>query len=461
MKKIAVIGQGYVGLPLAIEFAQHFPVVGFDIDEERIAELVQGIDYTHEADIKKLNTVLILTQSLIVNNEVSEEGSLNGSPVEKGIKNQLAITSDEKRGLTFSSSEADIIDAQIYIVTVPTPIDCYNAPNLSPLRTASEMLGRVIRNGDIIIYESTVYPGCTEEECVPILEKVSELKFNRDFFVGYSPERINTGDKINTLTTIKKVTSGSTPEVAEEIDQLYKTIITAGTHKAPNIKVAEASKAIENAQRDVNISFVNELALIFDKMGIDTNDVLEAAGTKFNFLRYRPGLVGGHCISVDPYYLTHKATQLGYHPDVILSGRRVNNSIPAFIASKVIKLMVAKDVVIRGAKALILGITFKENCPDIRNTKVVEIYRELREYGVDVEIYDPWANLKEVYSEYGIVLKEEWMHNDSQDEKFDAIILATAHHEFLTIDINTLKKERSVVFDTKSVLPRTWVDARL
>ena len=432
MKKVAVVGQGYVGLPLAIELALHFPVVGFDIDEERVAELAQGIDHTQEADLEKLN---------------------------KGI--QLAKETKFEKGYKASCSLDDLNTAQIYIVTVPTPIDRYNAPNLSPLRMASEMLGRVIKKGDIVIYESTVYPGCTEEECVPILERISGLCFNRDFFVGYSPERINPGDKVNTLTTITKVTSGSTPEIAEEVDQLYKTIVTAGTHKAPSIKVAEASKAIENAQRDVNISFVNELALIFDRIGIDTNDVLEAAGTKFNFLKYKPGLVGGHCISVDPYYLTHKATQLGYHPDVILSGRRVNNSIPAFIASKVIKLMVAKDVVVRGAKALILGVTFKENCPDVRNTKVVDIYRELKEYGVEVNIYDPWANPEEVYKEYGIVLSTGAISRDCDDEKYDAIILATAHNEFLTIDINQIKKERSVVFDTKGVLPRTWVDARL
>ncbi|MBD1427750.1 nucleotide sugar dehydrogenase [Sphingobacterium arenae] len=432
MKQIAIVGQGYVGLPLAIELALHFPVVGFDIDEERIAELAQGMDHTQEADLEKLN---------------------------RGI--QLAKETKFEKGYKASCSLDDLNTAQIYIVTVPTPIDRYNAPNLSPLMMASEMLGRVIKKGDIVIYESTVYPGCTEEECVPILERISGLCFNRDFFVGYSPERINPGDKVNTLTTIKKVTSGSTPEIAEEIDQLYKTIVTAGTHKAPSIKVAEASKAIENAQRDVNISFVNELALIFDRIGIDTNDVLEAAGTKFNFLKYKPGLVGGHCISVDPYYLTHKATQLGYHPDVILSGRRVNNSIPAFIASKVIKLMVAKDVVVRGAKALILGVTFKENCPDVRNTKVADIFRELKEYGVEVNVYDPWANPEEVYKEYGIVLRTGAISRDCDDEKYDAIILATAHDEFLTIDINQIKKERSVIFDTKGVLPRTWVDARL
>ncbi|RZF58898.1 nucleotide sugar dehydrogenase [Sphingobacterium corticibacterium] len=459
-KKIAVIGQGYVGLPLAIELAHYFPVVGFDINEERVRELTNGIDRTQEADIEKLKAVLIGSTML-------ETSTLDGVSVHQFSDSQCDETQfnnpRESAVLSFSSDIADIQDAQIFIVTVPTPIDQLNTPDLRPLRKASEMLGRVIKRGDIVIYESTVYPGCTEEECVPVLEKTSGLAFNRDFFVGYSPERINPGDKINTLTTITKVTSGSTPEIAEEVDRLYKTIIAAGTYKAPSIKVAEASKAIENAQRDVNISFVNELALIFDRMGIDTNDVLEAAGTKFNFLTYKPGLVGGHCISVDPYYLTHKAKQLGYYPDVILSGRRVNNSIPAFIASKVVKLMVAKDISIRGAKALILGITFKENCPDIRNTKVVEIYRELKEYGVEVEIYDPWADAEEVYHEYGIPLKAEGVSDDSEIPiaKYEAIILATAHQAFLTININQLKKEKSVVFDAKSMLPRAWVDARL
>src|SRR5690606_27147298 len=422
MKKIAVIGQGYVGLPLAIELAHHFTVVGFDIDAQRIAQLAQGSDYTYEAEAEKLKAVL------------------------------------SSGKLSFSDDIVDIQDAQIYIVTVPTPINRYNAPDLRSLRYASAMLGKIIKKGDIVIYESTVYPGCTEEECVPVLEKNSGLLFNQDFFIGYSPERINPGDKVNTLTTIKKVTSGSTPEIAEEVDQLYRTIVKAGTHKAPSIKVAEASKAIENAQRDVNISFVNELALIFDRIGIDTHDVLEAAGTKFNFLKYKPGLVGGHCISVDPYYLTHKAIQLGYHPDVILSGRRVNNSIPVFIASKVVKLMIKKDIPVHGAKALILGVTFKENCPDIRNTKAVDIYNELQEFGVDVEVYDPWASPDEVDAEYGIQLKRTL---ENQETKYDAIILATAHHEFLAININEIKKEQAVVFDAKGILPREWVDARL
>lgn len=419
-KKIAVIGQGYVGLPLAIELSRHFSVVGFDIDARRIAQLAQGEDSTQEADAETLQ----------------------------------AVQSSGK--LSFSHEIADIQDAQIYIVTVPTPINRYNAPDLGALRQASAMLGNVLKKGDIVIYESTVYPGCTEEECIPVLEKNSALRFNHDFFVGYSPERINPGDKIHTLTTIKKVTSGSTPEIAEEVDQLYRTIVKAGTHKAPNIKVAEASKAIENAQRDVNISFVNELALIFDRVGIDTQDVLEAAGTKFNFLAYKPGLVGGHCISVDPYYLTHKAIQLGYYPDVILSGRRVNNSVPVFIASKVIKLMVKKDIPVRGAKVLILGITFKENCPDTRNTKVVDIYQELQEFGVEVDVYDPWANPEEVYAEYGINLLTALASTN-----YDAIILATAHDEFLAININEIKKEPGVVFDAKSILPRETVDARL
>lgn len=428
MKKIAVIGQGYVGLPLAIEFSQHFPVLGFDINEERVLELNSGKDRTLEADLDKLNS---------------------------GI--QLANESKFERGYKASCSLDELKTAQIYIVTVPTPIDRYNAPDLTPLLKASEMLGKVIKKGDIVIYESTVYPGCTEEDCVPILEKFSGLKFNVDFFVGYSPERIVPGDKVNTLTTIKKVTSGSTPDSAEEIDQLYKTIITAGTHKAPNIKVAEASKAIENAQRDVNISFVNELALIFDRVGIDTNDVLEAAGTKFNFLKYRPGLVGGHCISVDPYYLAHKAVQLGYHPNVILSGRRVNDSVAEFIASKVVKLMIKKEISVSGSRALILGVTFKENCPDVRNTKVVEVYRALKEYGVDVDLYDPWADAEEVKHEYGVDI----LSTLGVAKKYDAVILAVSHDEFLAMDFASIKNEKSVVFDIKACLDRDLVDARL
>lgn len=427
MKQIAIIGQGYVGLPLAIEFAQYFSVIGYDINDKRIRDLAQGVDVTFEADVEKLHRVLT-----------------------------LADETSHSMGYVPTSDISDLAQAQVYIVTVPTPIDKYNAPDLSYLLEASQMVAQVLKKGDIIIYESTVYPGCTEEDCVPVLEKYSGLKFNADFYVGYSPERIVPGDKVNTLTTIKKVTSGSTPEIAEEIDQLYKRIIKAGTHKAANIKVAEASKAIENAQRDVNISFVNELALIFDRMGIDTHDVLEAAGTKFNFLKYKPGLVGGHCISVDPYYLTHKATILGYHPAVILSGRRVNNSIPEFIVSKMVKLMIAKDIQIKSAKVLILGITFKENCPDIRNTKVVDVYRELLSYGVSVDIYDPWASEEEVREKYNLEIVKSL-----EGEQYSGIILAVAHNEFLKMDLGSLRKNNSIVYDLKAFLDKNLIDARL
>ncbi|RLJ33657.1 UDP-N-acetyl-D-galactosamine dehydrogenase [Chryseobacterium sp. 7] len=426
--KIAVIGQGYVGLPLSLEFAAHYPVLGFDINAQRVNQLNDGQDITLEANIEKLNDGL------------RKYNESNGTA-----------------GYKATSELSDIAVANIYIVTVPTPIDRYNAPDLNPLISASKMLGGIIKKGDIVIYESTVFPGCTEEECVPVLEKYSGLKYNEDFFVGYSPERINPGDKVNTLTSVKKVTSGSTEEIAEEVDLLYKKIITAGTHKASSLKVAEASKAIENAQRDVNISFVNELALIFDRIGIDTNDVLEAAGTKYNFLKYKPGLVGGHCISVDPYYLAHKAEQLGYHPDVILSGRRVNDSIAKFIAAKVVKLMISKGGIIKDSQALILGVTFKENCPDVRNTKVVDIYTELSDYGVNVDIYDPWASKEEVKHEYGIDILDALI----EGKKYDSLIIAVSHNEFLEMDLNTLKKENSVVFDTKACLDRDLVDARL
>ena len=426
--KIAIIGQGYVGLPLALEFAKYFPVLGFDINSERTKQLNNGIDKTLEADIEKLNAHLNLYKE-----------------------------SDGKIGYQASADLNEISLANIFIVTVPTPIDKYNAPDLKPLLSASKMLGEILKKGDIVIYESTVFPGCTEEECIPVLEKYSNLKFNEDFFVGYSPERINPGDKIHTLTSVMKVTSGSNPEIAIEVDELYKKIITAGTHLAPSIKVAEASKAIESAQRDVNISFVNELALIFDRVGIDTTDVLEAAGTKYNFLKYRPGLVGGHCISVDPYYLAHKAEQLGYHPDVILSGRRVNDSIAKFIAAKVVKLLINKGEVIKNSKALILGVTFKENCPDIRNTKVFDIYNELIDFGIDVDVYDPWANASEVRKEYRINM----LDNLDNNIRYDSIIVAVSHREFLTINLESLKKENTVVFDTKSFLKRSQVDARL
>ncbi|MEA1850874.1 MULTISPECIES: nucleotide sugar dehydrogenase [unclassified Chryseobacterium] len=426
--RIAVIGQGYVGLPLSLEFANHYPVLGFDINPIRVDQLNQGNDVTLEADKKKLD------ESLKKYNET------NGST-----------------GYKATSELSDIASSNVYIVTVPTPIDKYNAPDLNPLISASKMLGGIIKKDDIVIYESTVFPGCTEEECVPVLEKHSGLKYNEDFFVGYSPERINPGDKVNTLTNVKKVTSGSTEKTAEEVDNLYKKIITAGTHKAPSLKVAEASKAIENAQRDVNISFVNELALIFDRLGIDTHDVLEAAGTKYNFLKYKPGLVGGHCISVDPYYLAHKAEQLGYHPDVILSGRRVNDSIAKFIASKVVKLLIAKGGVIKDSEALILGVTFKENCPDIRNTKVIDIYTELKDYGVNIDIYDPWADKDEIRHEYGINILDTLI----EGKKYDSIIVAVSHNEFIQLDLNQLKKDNAVVFDTKACFDRNLVDARL
>lgn len=422
--RIAIIGLGYVGLPLAIEFGKKYDVLGFDINERRIEELKKGEDHTREADLE-------------------------------GLKEATASRNDHM-GLWFSSDKEDLRKYNIYIVTVPTPIDQFKAPDLTPLLKASEMIGSVLKKDNIVIYESTVYPGCTEEDCVPVLEKTSGLKFNVDFFCGYSPERINPGDKINTLTKIKKVTSGSTPEIAELVDQLYRSIITAGTHKAPNLKVAEASKAIENAQRDVNISFVNELALIFDRMGIDTTDVIEAAGTKWNFLKYKPGLVGGHCIGVDPYYLAHKAESLGYHPEVILSGRRLNDNMGMFVANKVVKLMIAKGHRIKGARAIILGITFKEDCPDIRNTRVTDIHRELTQFGIDVDIYDPHANKDEVFNEYGLNLV------DNFNGPYDAIILAVSHAEFKNVNYMVLKKDsNAVIFDTKAFLDREVVDGRL
>jgi UDP-N-acetyl-D-galactosamine dehydrogenase len=428
MKKLAVIGQGYVGLPLALEFSNHFSVIGFDTNKGRVDELNAGVDRTHEVDYEKLNNALTVAK-------------------QTGFVKGYIATSDV--GI--------LAEAHVYIVTVPTPIDRFNAPDLSFLLQASELIGTVIKQGDIIIYESTVYPGCTEEDCIPVVERTSGLKYNVDFFVGYSPERIVPGDRVNTLTTIKKVTSGSTPDIAEEIDQLYKTIIKAGTFKASSIKVAEASKAIENAQRDVNISFVNELALVFDRLGIDTNDVLEAAGTKFNFLKYKPGLVGGHCISVDPYYLAHKAVQLGYHPNVILSGRRVNDSIAEFIAAKVVKLMIAKDIQIKGAKTLILGVAFKENCADVRNSKVVDVFRNLQEYGLDVDIYDPLIDPESVKREYRLTC----LTKIRQHQKYDVIIVAVAHKEFLNFDISSVKREKAVIFDLKGCLDRSIVDARL
>lgn len=418
--KIGIIGLGYVGLPLAIEFAKKYKVVGFDIDPSRIDELKNGIDKTQEADLKQLGEVL------------------------------------QSKNLVFSSFSTDIQSCNIYIVTVPTPIDQAKKPDLKPLLEASAMVGTLLKKNDIVIYESTVYPGCTEEDCVPVLEERSGLRYNIDFFCGYSPERINPGDKVNTLTKIKKVTSGSNSETADMVNQLYGSIITAGTYMAPSIKVAEASKAIENAQRDVNISFINELALIFDKMGIDTNDVLEAAATKWNFLKYKPGLVGGHCIGVDPYYLAHKSEQLGYKPEVILSGRRVNDNMGMFVANKVVKMMIAQDMAIKNAQVLILGFAFKENCPDVRNTKVIDIYRELKSYGIHVDVYDPWANKTGVFVDYDIRLLEKITKTS-----YSAVILAVAHQEFLKINYQKLKNQGAIIFDTKSFIARDFVDARL
>jgi UDP-N-acetyl-D-galactosamine dehydrogenase len=424
--KIAIIGLGYVGLPLAIEFGKKFKVLGFDINQSRIKELNLLSDRTNEADLV-------------------------------GMKNAMELAkSNAGLGLNFSTNVEDLKSYNVFIVTVPTPIDQFKAPDLTPLLKASEMLGKVIQKDDIVIYESTVYPGCTEEDCVPVLEKYSGLKFNQDFYCGYSPERINPGDKVNTLTKIKKVTSGSTPAIAEIVDQLYKSIITAGTHKAPSLKVAEASKAIENAQRDVNISFVNELALIFDRMGIDTNDVLDAAGTKWNFLKYKPGLVGGHCIGVDPYYLAHKAESLGYHPQVILSGRRVNDNMGMFVANKLVKLLIAKDHVISKSKVLVLGITFKEDCPDIRNSKVIDIVKELQQFNINVDVFDPHADKHEVEEEYGITLI------DKINKTYNGIILAVSHKEFLGLELDQLKSSNSsVIFDTKAFLNRSLIDSRL
>lgn len=423
--KIAIIGLGYVGLPLAIEFGGKYNVVGFDINSMRIKELNAGVDATKEADLDKMIASV----------------NLKGE--------------NHKKGLLFSSEINEIKTCNIFIVTVPTPIDQFKKPDLQPLLNASAMIAGILKKGDLVIYESTVYPGCTEDDCVPVLEKGSGLTFNKDFFCGYSPERINPGDKINTLTKIRKVTSGSTPEVADFVDELYNSILEAGTYKAPSLKVAEASKAIENAQRDINISFVNELSLIFDKIGIDTTDVLDAAGTKWNFLKYKPGLVGGHCIGVDPYYLAYKAESLGYYPQVILSGRRVNDNMAMFIANKVVKLMIQHEIAIKGASVLLLGLTFKENCPDIRNSKVIDVYNEMVQFGLDVDVFDPHVNENEVEEEYGLKLTKKL-------GKYDAIVLAVAHDEFLNIDYSALKKEAgSVIYDIKSVLDRTIVNARL
>lgn len=425
--RIAVIGLGYVGLPLAIEFASKFDVLGFDTNRDRIRDLRRGVDGTHEANLDALRKVIKRSD----------------------VSNQI--------GLRFSFDKRELKNCNTFIVTVPTPINEFKTPDLRQLLNATETLARIIKRGDVVIYESTVYPGCTEEDCIPVLEEVSGLKLNVDFFVGYSPERINPGDRINTLATIKKVTSGSSAESARFVDELYKSIITAGTFRAASIKVAEASKAIENAQRDINISFVNELALIFDRMGIDTNDVIDAASTKWNFIKYKPGLVGGHCIGVDPYYLAHKAEMLGYHPQVILSGRRVNDSMGAFVASKVVKMMIANNQRIKGASVLVLGFTFKENCPDIRNTRVIDIYNELVSFGLVVDIYDPWVDPVNAKQEYKIAI----MNSLENRKQYSAIILAVAHREFIKLNFQEIKIENGIIYDIKGVLDRRLINGRL
>ena len=419
--RLAIIGLGYVGLPLAVEFGKRYAVVGFDENSRRLEELRAGHDRT------------------------------------------LETTADELRQavrLSYSDRIEDLREVDLFIVTVPTPIARHKRPDLTPLVKASETVGRALKPGAVVVYESTVYPGCTEEDCVPILEKFSGLKFNRDFFCGYSPERINPGDKVHTVTKIKKVTSGSTPEIGQAVDALYRSIIVAGTHLAPSIKVAEAAKVIENSQRDINIAFVNELSLIFERMGIDTQDVLEAAGTKWNFLPFRPGLVGGHCIGVDPYYLTHKAESLGYHPEIILAGRRLNDNMGAHVASRVVKLLIRKGHRVHGAHVLVLGITFKENCPDIRNSHVVDVIRELEEFGCDVSAHDPWADLEEVRHEYGLELLPA-LDARAPFGGYDAVVLAVSHEKFRALDFGRIEKGNAVVFDIKAFLGREKVDGRL
>lgn len=425
-KKIAIIGLGYVGLPLAVEFGKHFMTIGFDINEGRIKELNSGKDNTLEVEDDYLKSVIVDNANM-------------------------------DKGLHCSNKPEDIAGCNVYIVTVPTPVDKYNRPDLTPLYKASETVGKVLSKGDIVVYESTVYPGVTEEECVPVLERISGLKYNEDFYCGYSPERINPGDKEHTVTKILKVTSGSTDEVAEEVDQLYKKIITAGTHKASSIKVAEAAKVIENAQRDINIAFVNELAKIFNRMEIDTTDVLAAAGTKWNFLPFKPGLVGGHCIGVDPYYLAQKAQEVGYHPEIILAGRRLNDSMGGYIANEVVKEMIKRDMAVKGADILVLGVTFKENCPDVRNTRVVDILAELSTYEANITVYDPWANPNEVQHEYGVVTTNKL----PEKGKFKAVVLAVAHKEFLNNDWKEWLAEDGIIYDVKSCLDKAAVNARL
>lgn len=413
---IGVIGLGYVGLPLAVEFGKKYPVTGFDIHQKRVDELIAGHDRTLETSGEELAAAILLK---------------------------------------YTTRLEDISSCNYYIVTVPTPIDKHKRPDLTPLIRASESVGKVLKKGDIVIYESTVYPGATEEECVPVLEKFSGLRFNHDFFCGYSPERINPGDKVHTVTKILKVTSGSTPEVADKVDKLYKSIIVAGTYQASCIKVAEAAKVIENSQRDINIAFVNELALIFNKMGIDTHEVLAAAGTKWNFLKFSPGLVGGHCIGVDPYYLTHKAQELGYNPEIILAGRRLNDNMGIYVANRVIKQMISKGQTIANSRILMLGITFKENCPDIRNSRAIDVVTEFNEYSCIVDVFDPWADKAEVKHEYGIDLVEK------PGTDYDAVVLAVAHNEFKEMNIKSLGGKNSVIYDIKGLLDKSLVDERL
>lgn len=434
--KIAVIGLGYVGLPLARLFATKYPVVGFDINSTRVKELMSGHDSTLEVEDRILQSVLLSR------NPQPELHDPQPTP-----------------GLFCTIMLDDIRDANFYIVTVPTPVDKNNRPDLTPLIKASETVGKVIQKGDIVVYESTVYPGATEEDCIPIVEKTSGLKYNIDFFAGYSPERINPGDKEHTVEKIKKITSGSTVEIGTIIDSVYQSVIVAGTHLAPTIKVAEAAKVIENAQRDINIAFVNELAKIFNLLDIDTHAVLEAAGTKWNFLPFKPGLVGGHCIGVDPYYLAQKAQEVGYHPEIILAGRRLNDSMGSYVASQLVKTMIKKDIHITGARVLMLGVTFKENCPDIRNTRTVDVYRDLLDYGIDVTIYDPWANPADVQHEYGVTSIQTLEHPQT-NQKFDAVILTVAHDEFTSLDIRQFMNGKSVMYDVKGILQEE-VDKRL
>jgi len=445
--KIGVIGLGYVGLPLAVEFAKKFPVVGFDINKARIDELSKGHDATLEVEDDNLKSVL--NPQLITHNSQLPTPTAPTQPPPPG---------GGATGLQLTTVLDDLKGCNVFIVTVPTPVDKNNRPDLTPLIRASETVGRVIQKGGIVIYESTVYPGCTEEDCIPVVERVSGFRFQVDFYAGYSPERINPGDKVNTVLTIKKITSGSTPEIADFVDQLYNTILLNGTHKAPNIKVAEAAKVIENSQRDINIAFMNELAKICSYFGIDTTDVLEAAGTKWNFLKFKPGLVGGHCIGIDPYYVAQKAEEAGYYPEIILAGRRMNDGMGAWIAREVIKLMIGKGIAIKGSKVLVLGITFKENCPDIRNSKVIDLIRELKSFGCVVDIYDPWANPAEVKHEYGLELLS---HNSYLiSHNYNAVVLAVSHDDFRNFDFSARPKN-SVLYDIKAILPRQGVDARL